>query len=113
LLALGIGLYTFANLVAFSPSLQGRTKNIAALFILAAAIRGLLSIKQYAFSNRKMNWLNNGFRLFLVSSVPMFFFQISYLLQNFSFFLVLFPQISWILGDDDYSIRAALGLIID
>lgn len=113
LVAAGIGLYTFSNLVAFAPSLQGRTKTIAATFILAAAIHLQLTLKNYGLSRRMNRWLNAGFVCFLISSIPMYLFQLSYIMQSFSAFAFLFPQISWILGADDYSIRQAIGVLID
>lgn len=113
LITLGIGLYTFANLVAFSPALQGRTKTIASLFILAAAIHLQLTIKNYQLSFKKRSFLKSGLVLFLISAIPMFLFQISYIFQNISFFSLLFPQVSWYLGDSDFSIRTGIGLLID
>ncbi|WP_323027647.1 hypothetical protein [Gelidibacter japonicus] len=113
LIAVGMGLYAFANIVAFSPGLQGRTKAIAALFILAAAIHLQLTLRHYRISLRKLNSIRIGLVLFLISAIPMFLFQISYIFQNISFFSLLFPQISWYLGDADYSIRTAIGLLTD
>jgi hypothetical protein len=57
--------------------------------------------------------LNLGLVVFLISSIPMVLFQISYILQGFSFFSFFFPQISWIMGDNDFSIRQAIGILID
>ena len=113
LVAIGVGLYTFANFVSFSPSLQGRTKMISAIFILAAAIHLQFSFKNYSLSQKIIERLNFGLGVFLISSIPMALFQIAYILQNFSIFTFIFPQISWISGGDDYSIRAAIGLLID
>jgi hypothetical protein len=113
LVTVGIGLYTFANFVAFSPSLQGRTKTIASLFILAAAIHLQLTLKKYYLNMRKKRLLNSGLVLFLISAIPMALFQISDIFYNISFFFLLFPQISWFLGDADLSIRAAIGILID
>jgi hypothetical protein len=113
LIATGIGLYTFANFVAFSPSLQGRVKMIAATFILAAAIHLICTIKKYKLNNVNLNILNRVLTLFLISSIPMALFQISYIFQNISFFLLLFPQLSWFIGDSDISIRTAIGFFID
>jgi hypothetical protein len=113
LIAIGLGLYAFANVVTFLPSLQGRTKTIAATFILAAAIYLQLNLKNYELSIKNKKLLNSGFGLFLISSIPMIMFQVSYIFQNFSFYLILFPQVSWILGDEDSSIRSVIGLLID
>lgn len=113
LISLGVGLYTFANLVTFSPALQGRSKTIASTFILAAAIHLLLTIKDYYISKKNKRFMNFGFVLFLISSIPMFLFQISDIMYNISFFVLLFPQISWFLGDNDFSIRQAIGFFID
>lgn len=113
LIAIGLGLYTFSNIVTFLPSLQGRSKTIAATFILAAAIYLQLNLKNYELSIKNKKLLNSGFGLFLISSIPMIMFQVSYIFQNFSFFLLLFPQVSWFLGDEDSSFRNIIGLLID
>jgi hypothetical protein len=113
LVSIGMGLYAFSNLVAFSPSLQGRTKMIGATFLLAAAIHLQLTLKNYHLGIKTKWRLNLGLVTFLISSTPMVLYQISYILQGFSFFLLLFPQASWIMGDNDFSMREAIGLIID
>ncbi|MBX9889405.1 MAG: hypothetical protein K2Y30_15910 [Flavobacteriaceae bacterium] len=113
LIAIGVGLYTFANLVSFSPALQGRSKTIAATFILAAAIHLQFTMNKYLLSQKTKRIFNTGFVLFLISVIPMFLFQISDIMYNISFFILLFPQVSWFLGDGDYSIRGVIGLLID
>lgn len=113
LVSTGILLYTFANLVAFSPELQGRTQIIAATFILAAAIHLQFTVKDYLLSQKTKRILNIGFVLFLISAIPIFLLQISDIMFNISFFILLFPQISWFLGDNDHSIRGIIGLLID
>jgi len=113
LIGIGIGLYTFSNFVAFSPALQGRTKSIAALFILAAAIHLQLTLKNYYLNAKSARFLNLGLVLFLLSSIPILLFYLSDILFNISFFIMLLPPVSWILGDADYSIREVIGLLID
>ncbi|WP_438966792.1 hypothetical protein [Flavobacterium sp.] len=113
LISTGTGLYAFSNFMAFSPALQGRTKMIAATFLLAAAIQLQFTLKSYNLSSKTKHKLDMGFVVFLVSSIPMVLFQISYIISCFSFFLLLFPQISWVIGDNDLSIRDAIGFIID
>ena len=105
LFASGIGLYTFSNLVTFSPSLAGRIKTISALFILVSSIQFLFTISRYKLSRQKLKLLNVGLVIFLISSFPMFFFQLSYLIQMLSFFSIILAPVSWILGDADISIR--------
>jgi uncharacterized membrane protein YhfC len=85
---------------------------IASLFILAAAIHLQLTLKVYYLNLRKSRLLNGGFFLFLIFSIPMFLFQVSYLVENFSLFSVFLPQISWFLGEDDFSIRTAIGIFL-
>jgi hypothetical protein len=111
LFASGISLYSFSNIVEFSPSLAGRTKTIASLFIIAATIQLLFTIQIYKLSPKKITLLNRGLVIFLISSIPMFLFQLSYLIQMLSFFTLFLPQISWLLGDKDFSIREALSNI--
>lgn len=108
LMAAGIGLFSFSNIVTFSPSLSGRVKTIAALFILAALVHFLLTIQNYQLTKRKTTLLNRTLVLFLVASVPMFLFQISYLIQMLSFFFLVCAPFSWIAGDLDVSIREGL-----
>jgi len=113
LFAVGMGLYAFANLITFAPELHGRAKIIAGTFILAAAIHFQLKLKEYLLSQKNKRILNICFALFLISAIPIFLLQISDLMQNMSFFILLFPQISWVLADDDISIRGIIGLLID
>lgn len=113
LMALGLGLYSFANFVGFSPALQGRTKLIASVFLLAASIHFQLTLKAYNLRPSKIKLLNGGLTLFLISAFPMILFQISYILQNVSFFILMFPQVSWYLGDADYSLRNTLGVFLN
>jgi uncharacterized membrane protein YhfC len=107
-----MGIYTFSNFLEFSPSIQGRAKTIASLFILAAAIHLQLTLKRYNWNRKHISYLNKGLSLFLIFSIPMFLFQVSYLLENFSIFSVILPQISWFLGEDDFSIRTAIGIFL-
>ena len=111
LFASGISLYSFSNIVAFSPSLAGRVKTIASLFIIVATIQLLFKIHNYKLSQQKMRLFNTGLVVFLLTSIPMFLFQLSYLIQMLSFFSLFLPEVSWILGDKDYSIREALSNI--
>lgn len=113
LISVGIGLYAFANLITFAPELHGRAKIIAGTFILAAAIHFQLGLKEYLLSQKNKRILNICFGLFLISAIPLFLLQISDLMQNTSFFIFFFPQISWVLADDDISIRGIIGLLID
>jgi len=112
LISVGIGMYTFSNFLEFSPSIQGRAKTIASLFILAAAIHLQLTLKRYNWNRRYISYLNKGLSLFLIFSIPMFLFQVSYLLENFSLFSIFLPQVSWFLGEDDFSIRTAIGTFL-
>lgn len=113
LIATGIVIFALSNLINFSPELQSRLKIIASTFILAAAIHLQLTIKDYYLSTKNKRFTKFGFVLFLISSIPIFLFQISDIMYNISFFVLLFPQISWFLGDNDFSIRQAIGFLID
>lgn len=113
LIATGIVIYATSNLINFAPELQGRLKIIASTFILAAAIRFYLTLKYYQLSAKSIRIINIIYIIFLISAIPVFLFQISDLFQNTSFFILLFPQISWLLGDNDISIRQAIELFID
>jgi hypothetical protein len=108
LVATGLGLYSFSNLVNFSPSLSGRLKVIASVFLLAATIHLMLTLENYNLQKKKIQWLNKGLIVFLVASIPMVLFQISYIINMMSFFGVFFPQISWFLGDNDFTIKEGI-----
>lgn len=112
LMASGLGLYSFSNIVTFSPSLSGRLKTIASVFLLSATIQLLFTVNRFNLNKRKLTLLNKGLTLFLFSCIPFFLFQISFLLQMLSSFIFLFPQLSWVLGDDDVSLREAIGFFI-
>jgi len=112
LISVGIGIYTFSNFLEFSPSIQGRAKTIASLFILVAAIHLQLTLKRYNWSRKHISYLNKGLSLFLIFSIPMFLFHVSFLLENFSLFSIFLPQVSWFLGEDDFSIRTAIGIFL-
>ena len=111
LISIGVGLYTFSNIVAFSPSLQNRTKVIAATFLLAAAIQLYYTLYRYRLSVNAKKRFDFGIICFLLSSTAMVLYQISFILQGFSFFLLMFPELSWLLGDNDFSLRKALDFL--
>ena len=111
LISIGVGLYTFSNIVAFSPSLQNRTKVIAATFLLAAAIQLYYTLYRYRLSVNAKKRFDFGLICFLLSSTTMVLYQISFILQGFSFFLLMFPELSWLLGDNDFSLREALDFL--
>ena len=111
LISVGAGLYAFSNVVAFSPSLQGRTKVIAATFLLAAAIQLYYTLYRYRLSINARKRFDFGLICFLLSSTTMVLYQISFILQGFSFFLLMFPELSWLLGDNDFSLRKALDFL--
>lgn len=108
LMASGLGLMSFSNMVTFSPSLLGRMSTIATVFILAAAIQFLLTIKNYKLNQKKTNLINRLLVIFLISSIPMVLFQMSYLIQILSFFTLVLPPVSWFLGNADFSIREGI-----
>ena len=108
LMASGLGLMSFSNMVTFSPSLSGRMSTIATVFILAAAIQFLLTIKNYKLNQKKTNLVNRLLVIFLISSIPMVLFQMSYLIQMLSFFTLVLPPVSWFLGNADFSIREGI-----
>jgi hypothetical protein len=111
LISVGAGLYAFSNVVAFSPSLQGRTKVIASTFLLAAAIQLYYTLYRYRLSINARKRFDFGLICFLLSSITMVLYQISFILQGFSFFLLMFPELSWLLGDNDFSLRKALDFL--
>ena len=111
LMASGLGLMSFSNMVTFSPSLSGRVSTIATVYILAAAIQFLLTIKNYGLNVKKTSLVHRLLVIFLISSIPMVLFQMSYLIQMLSFFTLVLPPVSWLLGNADFSIREGIGLL--
>lgn len=111
LMASGLGLMSFSNMVTFSSSLSDRVSTIATVYILAAAIQFLLTIKNYGLNVKKMNLVHRLLVIFLISSIPMVLFQMSYLIQMLSFFIFVLPPVSWFLGNADFSIREGIGLL--
>ena len=111
LMASGLGLMSFSNMVTFSPSLSGRVSTIATVYILAAAIQFLLTIKNYGLNVKKTSLVHRLLVIFLISSIPMVLFQMSYLIQMLSFFTLVLPPVSWFLGNADFSIREGIGLL--
>ena len=108
LMASGLGLMSFSNMVTFSPSLSGRVSTIATVYILAAAIQFLLTIKNYGLNVKKTSLVHRLLVIFLISSIPMVLFQMSYLIQMLSFFTLVLPPVSWFLGNADFSIREGI-----
>lgn len=111
LISIGVGLYAFSNMVAFSPSLENRTKVIGSTFLLAAAIQLYYTLYKYRLSVNAKKRFDFGIICFLLSSTAMVLYQISFILQGFSFFLLMFPELSWLLGDNDFSLREALDFL--
>ena len=107
-MASGLGLMSFSNMVTFSPSLSGRVSTIATVYILAAAIQFLLTIKNYGLNVKKTSLVHRLLVIFLISSIPMVLFQMSYLIQMLSFFTLVLPPVSWFLGNADFSIREGI-----
>jgi len=111
LLTSGMILYTFSNIIDFSPSLSGRSQTVGSVYILAAAIYLVFTLSRYSLSRLQKTLFNAGLGSFLISSIPVVLFQISYILNTFSVFIILMPFASWILGDIDFTIREAVGML--
>lgn len=111
LMASGLGLMSFSNMVTFSPSLSDRVSTIASVYILAAAIQFLLTLKNYKLNQKKTNLVHRLLVIFLISSIPMVLFHMSYLIQMLSFFTLVLSPVSWFLGNADFSIREAIGFL--
>lgn len=109
--AAGVLLYSFGNVMEFSPSLHGRAKAGAAVLILIA---GLLSLSELYANNIK---LYKSFQarlvmsVFCLSTIPVVLFHLSYALNMLSAFTIVFPAASWFLGGNDFSIRDLLVVV--
>jgi hypothetical protein len=111
----GIAMYTFGNLMEFSPSVSGRSRAGASVFIMAAAIRyfgvGLTQIK-VSHSKKFVRFVNLVMISFFLMSIPLILFQISYVLNMLSVFTLFLAPLSWFMGDDDFAIREFLSVFI-
>ena len=107
----GVLLYSFANFMEFSPAVSGRGKAGASVILLASAIILIANnYNQIKFKSPKFFKL--GLKVFIVSTIPMVLFQLSYFLNIFSAFSVAFPFISWFIGSDDFTMKELIDIII-
>jgi hypothetical protein len=106
LIAGGLLLLALSNIsAAFSPSISGRGITIAGTFLTAAAIQVLsLSAKRH-FSKGTKRLVNLSFAAFFISAIPHLLFHVSYAINSASFFIITLPVFSWVIGEDDLSIR--------
>ena len=107
----GVLLYALGNIMEFSPAVSNRGKSGASVILLASAI--ILIINNYnniKISNPKFFKL--GLNIFIISSIPMILFQVSYFLNMVSSFFIIFPFFSWFLGNDDFALKELLNLLM-
>lgn len=106
LIAGGLMILALSNLASSSsPAVEGRGYTIASLFLVAAAIE-VLFLKDYLLvPGYKSRLIKLSFSIFLISSIPYILFNISYSLNTISYFSVIMPLGSWLLGEGDLSIR--------
>jgi hypothetical protein len=100
-----IGTYILGNFMEFSPAVSGRSKAAAGVFIVTSSIRyfGFVIVHDKILFNKTLSTVLLSF--FFILCIPVVLFQISYLLNIFSGFALIFPFISWFLGDQDVTIR--------
>lgn len=110
LFGLGISLYTFGNLFEFSPAVSGRSKSGASVFILAGAIQFFGHLDRYLTLKSNRILLNYVVAVFVISAIPVILFHLSYIISMLSGFTLGFPVFSWLLGDEDLSIRDLIGI---
>jgi hypothetical protein len=113
LIAGGLLLLALSNLAeTTSPSIHGRGYTIAATFLTAAAIQILSLSKKLKLRGLKPKVFEVSFFTFLLSSFPHALFHISYALNTISAFVLCLPFLSWISGNDDFSIRDFIAFIL-
>jgi hypothetical protein len=113
LIAGGLLLLALSNLAeTTSPSIHGRGYTIAATFLSAAAIQILSLNKGFKFRGFSPRLFNTSIYFFLASSIPYALFHISYALNTISAFVLCLPFLSWISGNDDFSIRDFIAFIL-
>jgi hypothetical protein len=109
LFAIGAVLYSFGNLMEFSPSVSGRAKAGASVIILGSAIRVFGSQLVSIHAKSSLLILKFLMILFFLSCIPVILFQLSYVISMLSIFTLFLPFLSWFFGDTDFSIREFLG----
>jgi hypothetical protein len=102
----GLLILAFSNLAELSsPAIHGRGKTIASTFLVSASLIILLRRKDYLKSGIRSIAIYSLFGIFLLSCIPYILFQISYILNTVSLFIFFIPPISWVLGENDISIK--------
>ncbi|WP_020536129.1 EpsG family protein [Lewinella cohaerens] len=113
LIAGGLLLFALSNISAsFSPSVSGRGVTIAGTFLTAAAIQLLFLKRELVFTRITNSIINFSFSVFLISSIPNLLFNISYAMNSVSVFFIGLPAISWVMGDQDSSVRDFIAFFI-
>lgn len=106
LIAGGLMILSLSNVASSSsPAVEGRGYTIASIFLVAAAIQTLF-LNNYLLENAfKSGVIKLLFSIFLISSIPYVLFNISYAMNTFSYFVIAMPLGSWVIGEDDLSLR--------
>lgn len=106
LIAGGLLIFSLANFSSLtSPAVYGRGLAIAGEFLIASSVI-VLSKQNLYFRQGFIRMLYQlSYLVFLVSTIPYILFQISYIFNTVSLFIVFMPIASWLLGDNDFSIR--------
>ena len=102
--------YSFANIVDFVPSLQGRLMNCVSIFLLMALIY-LFVHKLDSDLKLLKSMVKFGSISFLILSVPLVLKNFSHVLVTTEVFFLALPLISIFLSED-YSFRDLLGDIV-
>lgn len=113
IIATGLLLLSLSNVAAAtSPSVSGRGSTIAATFLVASAIQVIFILKQIVGNGFKTTIIKMLFSVFLISAIPHILFHLSYAFNTVSFFIITTPMVSWVLGNDDFSIRDFLAYFL-
>lgn len=103
--AAGVLLYSFGNIMEFSPSVHGRAQAGAAPFVLIAMLWTLSASFKYQKRIYESVLLRVTMSLFFISAIPVFLYHLSYAINMLSAFAISFPLASWLLAENDFSIR--------
>lgn len=112
LIAAGLMILAFSNLASFSsPAIEGRGYSIASIFLVAGSIQILCLKDLFLVNGFKTRIIKYSFHLFLISSIPYILFNIADIFSTISYFSIIMPIGSWLLGNEDISIRDFLVLV--
>ena len=112
LFSIGILSKALSYFLWFIYAVNSRASIIGGLFIFAALLLYLQRRTYIADLGRRYRFLNAALWINLLSFIPFFAFNLSYMLYLFSAFLLFFPFVPWFDYDINFTVRELLGFLI-